>query len=128
MCTAWRRGPLLASLAGLFLAVVIAAAGTGCDPGHTLTYRNDTGKTVTVSSASTEIVTLRPQEEKKFSTLEFVGEEIFEVRDENGRVIYSETLTWDDLKRMGWKIVITEPTPTGGSPTPGANDPGSHLQ
>ena len=128
MCTAWRRGPLVASLAGLFLAVAIAAAGTGCDPGHTLTYRNDTRQTVTVSSASTEIVTLRPQEEQKCSTLEFAGEEIFEVRDENGRVIYSETLTWDDLKRMGWKIVITEAALTPGSPTPGANDPASLLQ
>jgi hypothetical protein len=40
-------------------------------------------------------------------------------------VIYSEALTWEDLKRMGWKIIITEAALTGGSPTPAATPPAS---
>jgi len=61
-------------------------------------------------------LTLGPFEENDdFGLLEFAGTDTFEARDENGRVIYSETLTWEDLKQRGWKIVITENVP---SPTP----------
>ncbi len=104
---------------GVWSSAALLLLSLACDPGHTLTYRNDTRQTVTVSSDATEIVTLRPQEEKRFSTLEFVGEETFEARDEAGSVVYSETVTWEELKRRGWVIVITEdtlsPTPPSGA-------------
>jgi len=114
----------------LFFAVftvVVAFLLTGCDPGHTLTYRNDSAQTVTVSRDTTEIVVLGPHEQRRFSTLEFVGEETFEARDESGQVIYSETLTWDDLKRRGWTIVITESALAPASPAPGPSESPSRL-
>lgn len=81
-----------------------------CDPVQAVTYENETDRTVTVFRDDTLIVTLEPSEKKKFSTLEFVEPRTFEAKDQSGRVIYSETLTWDELKAQGWRIVIEEQT------------------
>ena len=110
--------------ATLCAAVLLAALGGACDPGHGVTFENRTSHTVEVFRRDTLELTLEPFEKNDdFGLLQFGGAETFEARDENGRVIYSERLTWDDLKRRGWKITITEAAPTGGSPTPAATAP-----
>jgi len=91
-------------------------------------YENHTHGTVTILQNGVVDFTLGPFETRTFELFEFRDSITFEARDESGRVIYSEALTREEIKRRGWKIVITEPAPTGGSPTPGANDPASLLQ
>lgn len=99
--------------------VLLLATTVACDPGHGVTFENRTSHTVRVFRHGTLELTLGPFEENDdFGLLEFAGADTFEARAENGRVIYSERLTWDELKRRGWKIVITETAPTGSSPTP----------
>jgi hypothetical protein len=112
------RALVFAQVAAVLVAVVVGAATTACDPGHTVTYENQTSRTVTVFLHGNPEVTLGPFENKDGGILEFVRPTTFEAKDESGNVIYSATLTWEDLKQRGWKIVITEnvpsPTPTGG--------------
>ena len=60
-------------------------------------------------------VSLAPMEETTVEEIEF-GEATFEARDSDGRVIYSETFTWEELKEAGWRIVITDSSPIGASP------------
>ena len=56
-----------------------------------------------------------PMDEKTLEVIEF-DEATFEARDSDGRVIYSETFTWDELKEAGWRIIITDSSPIGASP------------
>lgn len=58
-----------------------------------------------------------PMDEKTLEVIEF-DEATFEARDSAGRVIYSETFTWEELKEAGWRIVVTEPT---SDPSPDAS-------
>ena len=97
----------------LFLASAVA-----CDPGHTVTFENRTSHTVTVFRGGARDFVLKPSEKAGYTILEFAGPMTFEARDESGKVIYSQTLTWEELKAQDWRIVITEdmlsPTPTEG--------------
>ena len=83
-----------------------------------MTYENQTDHTVTVFRDGAVGPTLGPFEERESGLFDFDGAITFRAKDENGRVVYSETLTWEELKKRGWKIVITEdmlsPTPTEG--------------
>jgi hypothetical protein len=103
----------------LFLFLLLGLIATGlvaCDPGHRVTYENRTNARITVFRDQIEVVALEPSQKREFSTLEFVGTRAFEARDENGRVIYSEALTWMDLKARDWKIIIAEAAQPGRSP------------
>lgn len=106
----------------LFFAA-IASVSTGCDPGHRIAYDNQTSQTVTVFRDHTRIATLAPSEKKEFSTLEFSGARTFEAREQSGKIIYSEELTWEELKERGWKIVITGTRSPVSSPTPIPEEP-----
>ena len=122
-CTPHAGGRALGGLAGLLLAFVVAVSGMGCEPGRGVTYENRTNHTVTVFRDGVRDFVLKPSEKQHYSEFKFTGSSAFEARDEIGRVVYSETLTWDELKRRGWKIVITEAAPTGGSPAPAETAP-----
>ena len=118
------NGAFLLSMARRQLGLVLIASGlaatvalgSACDPLQSVTFENRTNHTVTVFERGVEFVTLAPSEEKDFDSGEFI-EETSEAKDEGGRVIYSETLTWEELRERDWRIVITESTPDG-SPTP----------
>lgn len=92
----------------IFLLVVSGAfVVTACDPGHNVTYENTTDQVVSVFVNGAFDFTLGPSEKKEFLVFKF-REETLEAKDEVGRVIYSETFTWEELKEAGWQIVITQ--------------------
>ncbi len=105
-------------LLALLVAASLLGGATACDPGHSVEYQNRTDKRLEVLINGRPEVTLGPFEKQNLDLLEFRGTQDFEARDEDGRVVYFETFTWAQLKKRGWKIVITEAAPTGGSPTP----------
>jgi len=71
---------------------------------------------VTVFRGGARDFVLKPSEKAGYTILEFAGSMAFEARNESGKVIYSETLTWDELKAQGFRFVITQdmlsPAPT----------------
>jgi hypothetical protein len=98
--------------------LLLLATTVACDPGHTVTFENRTSHTVTVFRGGARDFVLKPSEKAGYTILEFAGSMAFEARNESGKVIYSETLTWEELKAQDWRIVITQellsPTPTEG--------------
>jgi hypothetical protein len=102
---------VLSSLIGL-------AAALACDPGHSVTYENRTGHTLTVFWNGVRDFSLEPEEKRTYDKLQIFKSEAFEARDEAGRVVYSESLTWDELKKRKWRIVITENIPLANPSTP----------
>jgi hypothetical protein len=93
-------------LAGIILALTVGAAA-GCDPGHGVTYDNRTGQRVTVFQDGVREFVLEVSERKTYTEFLFSGSSLFEAKDDKGTVLYSELLTWDELKERGWEIVIT---------------------
>ena len=101
----------------LISAAVIVMAATGCDPSHEVTYENRTSYTVTVFLNGGYDATLGPFESYTSDVIKYVDATTFEARDENGRTIFSESLTYEELENQEWKIIITEEAAPG-SPTP----------
>ncbi len=95
----------------LLILAFVAIGAVACDPGHPVTYENRTDRAVKVFINGKFSASLEPMNKEKFELIEF-GRATFEARDSDGRVIYSETFTWEELKEADWRIVITEPTPT----------------
>ncbi|TMB64290.1 MAG: hypothetical protein E6J43_13655 [Chloroflexi bacterium] len=93
--------------------VLIVGVATAFDPGHGVTYENQTDSRVTVYRIGIVDTTLEPGQSKTFSFNEIKGEQTIEAKDDNGRTLYVDTVTWDDLKQRGWTIVIKQ----SGAPT-----------
>lgn len=108
--------PLTVRIAFAICLLLLPATTVACDPGHTVTFENRTSHTVTVFRGGARDFVLKPSEKAGCTILEFAGPMTLEARDDSGKVIYSETLTWEELKAQDWRTVITEdmlaPTPT----------------
>jgi hypothetical protein len=111
---------------GACSAAALLLLSLACDPGHTVTFENRTNHTVTVLRGGVRDFVLGPSETAGYTILEFAGPMIIEARDESGRVIHLETLTWEELERMDWKIVITESVFQDDSSRPAETSSPSH--
>src|SRR5438045_1493851 len=96
-----RRVNLAAVTCGTVLALFLLV----CDSGHVVTFDNKTATTVTVYRAGTKDLVLAPNESRRATILTLFEPQLFEARDEDGAVIYSKKLSWDDLRAMNWRIV-----------------------
>lgn len=96
-------------LSGALLVACLVVFLVACDPGHEITYVNETDQHITVRLNGGVHAELGPHETKDVLTLEFIRARTISAENEGGRVIYSETLTWGDLRDKGWKIVISNP-------------------
>ncbi len=95
----------------VLILAAVAIGAVACDPSHAVTYDNRTNSSVMIFINGAFDASVGPMEKKAPEVIEF-SEATFEARDSAGRVIYSETFTWEELKEAGWQIIITEPTPT----------------
>lgn len=98
------------------ILLTLALAIVSCDEGAVMTYVNTTDETLQVSVDGLLVHTLTAGETRESGIIRFSLPKLFEAKHQDGTVVFSETLTWEDLKQRGWKIVITEdmlsPTPT----------------
>jgi hypothetical protein len=78
----------------------------GCDKGHHIRYENQTDQTVDVYIGNTREVTLASGEARSFTTVKLLKPATFQAKTSDGEVIFSRTLSWDDLRSMDWTIVI----------------------
>lgn len=93
----------------LLLAVLAAVTGMiACDPGHTVTFENQTSQNITIFRDGHSDFELKPFETASFTFLEFSNDILLEGKNEDGQTIYAETVTWMDLERSGWRITITD--------------------
>src|SRR5574341_33254 len=90
---------VLLSLCGIG-AVVSLAVLAGCDPGRNLTYVNQTQNEITIFRGEREIVTLAPGGEKVSGIIQYPGTVSYRALLPDGAVIFSRTLSWNDLKAL----------------------------
>ncbi len=110
----------------IFLWLIALTAG--CSPGGSssvyeeISYENQTGHIVQLSISGEVLMALGPWEERSRSLQKFPGSLLFEARVASGWVIYSESLTWNDLNSKGIIVVINQPPPPAGLPPPCERD------
>jgi hypothetical protein len=99
------------------------ATAVACDPGATITYVNETGRTVLVYTAedlepNEYDALLGPHSTVQATTLEMHFKDVVILRDKDGNLLFRKEITWDELKAQDFRFVITEdmlsPTPTEG--------------
>ena len=104
-------------LVTLILAI-FGLAALACDPGHNVTYENRTASSLTIYVSGARDVSIKPFAKETSDLLRFPNSKTIEAKDETGAVVFSKTLTWDDLRRQGWKVIITEEAvPVNPAPT-----------
>lgn len=111
---AWRR--VVVALVLTLAVTFIGLSNVACDPSQPVTYDNRTDTTVTVFVNGKRNLSLDPMQKRTLEEIQF-SEATFEARDMEGRVIYSESFTWEELEEADWHIVITGsvvPTPSPG--------------
>lgn len=96
----------------VLVCAVLVASGvlwTACDPGHGVTFENQTQATVNVFNGDDLDATLSPGTQRTLGFIEYMGLRTFVAKDESGTVVFQEQYSWDDLKRLNWRIVIRTP-------------------
>ena len=74
--------------------------------GTAVTYRNDSGKSLTVTSDEFFFATLLPGQSKKVYTRESLLPDHLRATDDRDQVVYEHTLTWEELKTSGFLVII----------------------
>ncbi len=92
----------------VILLLSVAALALACDPSHTVTYENQTSQALTVFRFGREAFELQPYETSDYGVIEFSGQMPIEAQNSDGTVVYSTTVTWDELEQAGWQVVITD--------------------
>ena len=92
----------------LFIVALLASAASAlsCDPGEDVTFENRTDHAVSVFRNRDLEANLAPGEKRTFSFIEYQGSETFVARDDGGNVLLQADYTWDDLRRLHWRIVV----------------------
>ena len=109
----WRYAALL----GVLLAALAVLA---CEPWPPVEYVNATSQRVTIYEGGKFFCSLEPHQSNEAHASEDVWRPDIKVVGEDGRVLLEDHITWDELKHMGYKIVITDPQhPPSPTPTEG---------
>jgi hypothetical protein len=103
-----KTGILLGLTAVTLLGVIVAVLGWGTPEVRSVTYDNRFDETVRVTSSGEEIVTLEPGESRSVATARMSFPREIRVLDTHGTTRYERTLTWEDLRSMGFRIVMGE--------------------
>jgi len=98
-------------------ALMLLGGALACDPGFEVEYDNATSQRVTVYKDGTSAFSLEPYEVKATVGFEKDWRPDIKVVGDDGRVLLEDHITLDELEKVGYKIVITDPAHPP-SPTP----------
>ncbi|HXH20418.1 MAG TPA: hypothetical protein VNN10_00180 [Dehalococcoidia bacterium] len=90
---------LLAATAAVLLACTTPQ-------GTPVTYKNETGLSLTVTNDDFLLTTLAPTESKRITTKESLLPDRIRAYDERNNLVFDRTVTWEDLKASGFVVVI----------------------
>jgi len=103
-----RRIVNLVVLLALMISSLLTAVA--CDPGAEITYVNQTNQRIGVylgDNPKNRDLILEPQETREGGTIKAVWQDVVVFRNDQGEVLYRMEITWDELERQGYRIVIT---------------------
>ena len=95
--------------ASLLVTAVLIFLLVACEPGMEVVYTNNTSQLVTVYKGGARAFDLEPGESKKPATVKKYWLPEIKIVGEDGRVLLEDRITYDELEKMGGKIVITDP-------------------
>ena len=84
----------------------------GCDPRAGISYQNDTGQKIAVSVNRSFSFMMEPGETGQSGIIRFSGTKVIEAWDTNGKLIFSVTVTSEELEQQERTIVFTDSPPT----------------
>jgi hypothetical protein len=113
----WRFALVIALL-------VLPLAALACEPGRIPEYENATSQRVTVYKDGIAMFSLEPHGSTTIPMFKEDWLPNIRVVAEDGRVLLEDHITWDELKKMGYKIVITDPLSSTPTPSPAATPTG----
>jgi len=89
----------------LLLSLLLVGACFG-DPAAPIRIENRTDQSLTIFINDIYVGDVAPGVEIKNKRVTFYGEFLIEARDAQGETIHSEKFTYEELKRIDWKVVI----------------------
>ncbi len=97
-------------------AIVLVAAGSGCEPGATVTFENRIATRLTFyDEPEVDAIvsfSLEPFETKRISIFQHLWKDRLIARDPAGNVVFDKRIPYDELKKMereGKPVVIEPP-------------------
>ena len=109
-----RKARILRSIPVVALSSLLLAIA--CEPWDVVEYENHTSERVLVYEGGELQFDLEPGETRKFHATEEVWLSDIRIVTDDGQVILEDNIIWEELRRMDFRIVITEemiaPTPT----------------
>jgi len=120
-------GPLTLRIALAICLFVGLTAAVGCETGFTITYVNETDKSMLVYTAdnlepSEYDAVLKPHSTVQVDVLTITFKGVVIGRDEEGNLLFTTKISRGQLKAQQYRFVITEDML---SPTPAATPPAS---
>ncbi len=98
-----------ASVLCVALLLTLTPVFVGCDEGSDITYVNMTDSTLEVYIDALLELTFEPNETRELLILKFSIPKLFQAQRKDGTVIFSETLSWEDLEAREFNLVFTDP-------------------
>jgi hypothetical protein len=92
----------------VLVALYATAFSSACDPGHDITFVNETNSVLTLYAGGYLEGDLASDEKRTMGFLEYEGTTRFEARDFSGVVRSSLDLSWGELKTRNWTIVFQD--------------------
>jgi hypothetical protein len=95
----------------LCAGVLVVFTCSIADDATAVTFENGLPQIVDVYGGSLIVEDLAPGEDYRHMVLKYDSTETYEVRDQNGGIVASVTLTWEQLEAQGFRIVFEKSDP-----------------
>ncbi len=95
--------------ASLLVTAVLIFLLVACEPGMEVVFTNNTSQKVTVYEGIVRTFDLEPGESMNPATVRQFWVPEIKIVGEDGRVLLEDHITYEELEKMGGKIVITDP-------------------
>ncbi len=94
--------------ASITVIILLALALIACDPGERVTIENRTDQTVAVFDNDTQRNLIAPGDTARYAILKFERTMTFTVKTMAGKVLASQTFTWEEITEDDGITIIVE--------------------
>lgn len=100
--------PLLMSL--ILLLVGMSFSVSGCEPYTSVIIENQTKETLSVTINDLSVGDVAPGARTRNDKIKLsAGRYWIQAREKDGNIVFSQVFTFEEMEKIGWKIVIGAP-------------------